>query len=159
MKRILPLFFLLVPSLAFSQIGTRGSGIGANIPKIVEKSTLTFTAPVTFDSATPVVFTTPPTIVGGATVFADAPLTGDGSESSHLGVDASSATLLGPAPDHSLLSNVTANQHHTPTWSVKFSAGSIPMPTSPAALTTKISVARSGLETLSKKVSFWFPTT
>jgi len=54
-------------------------------------------------------------VIGETTSFADAPILGDGGSLDHLRLDTSSVTLLGPTVDHSELTNIAVDDHHTPT--------------------------------------------
>ena len=117
-------FCLTLAAPAAAQFGGRIVSAVPNIKKIVEKSTLTFTAPITFSNT--VIFSTTVFVVGGSTVSADAPILGDGSDGDPLRLDTSSVTMQGntfngnsqlvqttaggllPGLDGSNLTNITA---------------------------------------------------
>lgn len=101
-------------------------GPGPNIKRIIQKSTLTFTAPIVFLS--PVSFSTTVFVTGGSSISVVAPLTGDGTVLNPIGVDGT-VTLEGnvfnganqliklngaskyPAADGSLITNIGASSN------------------------------------------------
>lgn len=93
MKWILFALFFILPQTAQAQFGSVGSGFGVDIERAVEQGTFTLTG--SWDFTGNVIFTSTVTTV--STVAVQAPLIGDGSFGSPLGVDSSSVTLAGNA--------------------------------------------------------------
>jgi len=97
MNRLLLLCALLagITAPAAAQFGSR-LGFGKNLQYIVDHGTFTPSGSWNFSDTSTVILPSGTVIIGGATVFVDTPILGDGSEIDHLRLDSSSVTLIGP---------------------------------------------------------------
>ena len=115
---------LAIAAPAAAQFGGRIGSAVPNIKLLIEKGTFTPTGPWNFQG--PITFSSTTVFVGGSSVSANAPITGDGTDADPLGLDSSSVTLQGnafngpnqlvttngagklPPVDGSLLTNIAA---------------------------------------------------